>query len=82
MNQNNNHHNKNVNPSDSKSERGSILKPVLLTIAILAAAMSLTYAMVVTKALVAPMTLQSKQTAKPGDDESNGLASIWWTALG
>jgi len=56
MSHNNNHHNLNVNPLDSKNERGSILKPLLLVLALLAMSVSLTYAMVVTKASGTPAT--------------------------
>ncbi len=41
-----------MNPTDAQNERGSILKPLLLVLALLAVSVSLTYAMVVTKASV------------------------------
>jgi hypothetical protein len=72
MNQNNNHPTPNVNPPDPKNERGSILKPVLLTVTVLAAAMSLTYAMVVTKTSPPTPGAPAAKSAKPnaGDDDS------------
>ena len=49
MNQNNNHLHPNVNPPEPQKERGSILKHLLLALALLALSGSLLYAMVVTK---------------------------------
>ena len=64
MNHNQSHPNPNVNPPDQKNELGSILKPALLALALLAVSGSLLHAMVVTKPVkFPPVTVQSKAVA-------------------
>jgi hypothetical protein len=71
MNCNHNHPQPNVNPNDPNNERGSILKPLLLAVALLTVTVSLTYAMVVTQSSTNATTAPSSPTPQNGHDASD-----------